>query len=192
MSQSKILAFAGSTRRNSYNRQVLQVAVAGARAAGADVTVVDLKDYPLPLMNEDLEREEGTPEAATQLKQLFFENDGLLIASPEYNSSITPLLKNTIDWVSRKAEGETPLQAYKGKVAALVSASPGGLGGLRGLVHVRSILSNIQVTVLPTQITISNAAQAFDDEGQLKDASLQQNVENLGKTLAETVSKLTS
>ena len=192
MSQSKILAFAGSTRRNSFNRQVLQIAVAGARAAGADVTVVDLKDYPLPLMNEDLEREEGTPEAATQLKQLFFENDGLLIASPEYNSSITPLLKNTIDWVSRKAEGEKPLQAYRGKVAALVSASPGGLGGLRGLVHLRSILSNIQVTVLPTQVAISNAAQAFNDEGQLKDTSLQQNVESLGKTLAETVSKLTS
>ena len=191
MSQPKILAFAGSTRRNSYNGQALQIAVAGARAAGADVTVVDLKDYPLPLMNEDLEREEGTPEAATQLKQLFFENDGLLIASPEYNSSITPLLKNTIDWVSRKAEGEVPLQAYRGKVAALLSASPGGLGGLRGLVHVRSILSNIQVTVLPNQIAISNAAQAFDDEGKLQDASLQQNVENLGKTLAEMVSKLT-
>ena len=131
MSKPRILAFAGSARTDSYNHRLLLVAAEGAQAAGADVTVLNLKTYPLPLFDEDLEREDGTPENATQLKQLFLDHDGLLIASPEYNSSITPLLKNVIDWVSRSAEGEAPLAAYRGKVAALMAASPGGLGGLR-------------------------------------------------------------
>jgi NAD(P)H-dependent FMN reductase len=190
MSKPRILAFAGSTRSGSHNFRLLLVAVDGARHAGADVTVLDLNDYPLPLFNEDLEREQGTPENATKLKQLFVAHHGLLIASPEYNSSITPLLKNTIDWVSRAAEGEAPLAAYRGKVAALMAASPGGLGGLRGLVHVRSILSNIGVLVLPDQIAVSRAFEAFDDQGQLKDPKQQAQVHGLGRSVAETVGKL--
>jgi len=166
------------------------VAAEGARAAGADMTVLDLKDYPLPLFDEDLEREQGTPENATKLKQSFLDHDGLLIASPEYNSSITPLLKNTIDWVSRPAEGEAPLAAYRSKVAALMAASPGGLGGLRGLVHVRSILSNIGVIVLPDQIAVPRAFEAFDNDGQLIDEKQRARVQGLGQSVANMLSKL--
>jgi len=192
MSKPRILAFAGSTRKESFNVRLIHIAAEGARSAGADVTVLDLNDYPLPLFDQDLEQEQGMPENAAKVKQLFLDHDGLLIASPEYNSSITPLLKNTIDWVSRPAEGESPLAAYRGKVAALMAASPGGLGGLRGLVHVRSILSSIGVIVLPDQIAVSRAFEAFDDEGQLKDNKQQVRVQGLGESVARTVSKLAS
>jgi NAD(P)H-dependent FMN reductase len=125
MTTARILAFAGSARRSSYNKLLVRIAARGAVRAGGDVSIIDLVDYELPLFNEDLESDEGTQENAVKLKQLFLEHDGLLIASPEYNSSISPLLKNAIDWVSRPAEGEPPLAAYTGKVAVLMSASPG-------------------------------------------------------------------
>jgi chromate reductase, NAD(P)H dehydrogenase (quinone) len=190
MSQPRILAFAGSTRRESFNRRVLRIAAAGAEKAGAQVTVVELADYPMPLYNQDLQEAEGLPESVVKLKQLFLEHDGLLIASPEYNSSITPLTKNTIDWVSRQAEGEGPLAAFRGKVAALVSASPGALGGLRGLVHLRSILGNIGVLVLPEQGAVSQAHQAFAEDGRIKDEHRHKSVETVGSQLAELIRKL--
>jgi NAD(P)H-dependent FMN reductase len=165
----KILAFAGSTREGSYNKQLVQAAAQAARDEGAEVTYIDLRDYALPLFDEDLERSEGQPENAAKLKALFMEHQGLLLSCPEYNSSITPLLKNTIDWVSRPAEGEPMLAAYSGKVVALMSASPGGLGGLRGLVHVRAILGSIGVIVLPQQLAVARAFEAFDESGALKD-----------------------
>ena len=189
-SHPRILAFAGSTRADSYNHRLVQIAADGAAAAGAEVTVLNLKDYPLPIMDEDLERDQGTPENAVRLKQLFAEHDGLLIASPEYNSSVTPLLKNTIDWVSRPADGEPMLAAFTGKTAAVMSASPGGLGGLRGLTHIRSILSSIGVLVLPDQIAVSRAYEAFDDNGRLKDEKLHARAQNLGRSVAETVRRL--
>ena len=189
MNKPRILALAGSVRKNSYNARLVRIAAEGARQHGADVTILDLAAYPLPIFDEDLESE-GTPDNAIKLKQLFIEHDGLLIASPEYNSSITPLLKNTIDWVSRAAAGEAPLAAYQGKVASLMSASPGGLGGLRGLVHVRAILGNIGVTVLPQQVAVSRAFEAFDDHGQLKDPRQQDQILELGATLTKTISKL--
>jgi len=192
MSNPRILAFAGSARKESFNHRLLLVAADGARAAGAEVTVLNLNDHPLPLFDEDLEKEQGTPENATKLKQLFLNNDGLLIASPEYNSSLTPLLKNTIDWVSRPAPGESPLAAYQGKVASLMAASPGGLGGLRGLVHIRSILSSIGVIVLPDQVAIPRALEAFDETGRLVDEKQQVRVQKLGKSLAITLRKLAS
>lgn len=190
MSQPRILALAGSARKDSFNHKLVKVAAEGARSAGADVTVLNLKDYPLPLFDEDLEREEGTPDNASTLKQLFLEHDGLLISSPEYNSSISPLLKNTIDWVSRPVEGEPRLAAYQAKVAAIMAASPGALGGLRGLVHVRSILSSIGVIVLPDQVAIPNAYEAFDETGRLKDERKQASVEGLGSGLSEILRKL--
>jgi chromate reductase len=171
MSKPKILAFAGSTRRESFNRRLIAVAAKAAEEAGGEVTLVELVDYPLPLMNQDLEQEEGLPEAAKKLKALFLSHDALLISSPEYNSSITPLTKNVIDWVSRREPGEPRLAAYQGKVAALLAASPGALGGLRGLVHLRSILGNIGVVVLPAQFALSQANEAFDEDGSLKDES---------------------
>lgn len=190
MAAPKILAFAGSTRRDSFNRKLLAIAVAGAREAGAEVTVVELSDYELPLFNQDLEAEKGQPAAAAKLKELFFAHQGLLLASPEYNSSITPLMKNTLDWVSRPAPGEQSLAAIGGKAAALVSASPGALGGLRGLVHLRAILGNINVLVLPNQVAVSKASEAFADDGSLKDAKQQASVKQIGEKLAELLKKL--
>lgn len=184
MEPPKILAFAGSARRDSYNKRLVRIAAAAAEQAGANVTLVDLRDYPLPLFDEDLERAHGTPENAVTLKKIFLDHHGLLIASPEYNSSITPLLKNTIDWVSRPAEGEPRLAAYQGKVASLLSASPGALGGLRGLVHLRAILSNIGVTVLPDQVSVPQAFEAFKEDGKLKDAQQQARVAAIGAQLA--------
>ncbi|MBS0191661.1 MAG: NAD(P)H-dependent oxidoreductase [Phycisphaerales bacterium] len=166
---AKVLAISGSTRKGSYNSKLLKIAAEMTRQAGAEVTLLDLEQYPLPIMNEDLEKEKGVPENAMKLKQLFISHKGLLIASPEYNSSITALLKNTIDWVSRPVPNEAPLAGFQGKVATLISASPGALGGLRGLVHLRSILGNIGVIVLPEQVALTNAHEAFADDGTLKD-----------------------
>jgi chromate reductase, NAD(P)H dehydrogenase (quinone) len=191
MRQPRILAFAGSARRDSYNKRLIRIAARGAEEAGAEVTLLDLADYPLPLFNEDLEREEGMPEPAARLKRLFLEHDGLLISSPEYNSAITPLLKNVIDWMSRREGNEVPLAAFQGKVAALMSASPGALGGLRGLVHVRSILGNIQVLVLPDQVSIPGAHEAFAGDGALKNDDQQAKVLKLGAKLTETLRRLT-
>jgi NAD(P)H-dependent FMN reductase len=190
MSQPRILAFAGSTRKDSFNVKLVKIAAEGAREQGADVTILDLRQFPLPIFDEDLEGSEGTPENAKKLKQLFMDHDGLLIASPEYNSSITPLLKNTIDWISRADEGEAPLAAYDAKVAALMAASPGGLGGLRGLVHLRSILGNIGVTVLPNQVAVGKANEAFGENGQLLSSDQTQKIFALGSQLTDVLSKL--
>src|SRR5262245_44939761 len=161
----RILAFAGSLRRDSFNKKLVPIAAKGAREAGAEVTLIALKAFPLPLFDQDLEAEQGMPEHGKKLKQLFIDPDGLLIAAPEYNSSITAVLKNAIDWVSRPAPGEPSLMAFRSKVATLMSASPGALGGLRGLVHVRSILGNIGDRDLPEQIAVARAHEAFNPDG---------------------------
>lgn len=186
----RILAFAGSLRRESYNKKLVRVAAEGAQNAGAEVTYLDLKEYPLPVYDGDLEEEEGLPANAVRLKELFHAHDGLLIASPEYNSSISGAFKNVLDWVSRPMEGEAPLGAFDGKVAVLMSASPGRLGGLRGLVTVRSILGNIRVLVLPEQIAVSSAHEAFDEAGALRDPIQAKGVRELGERLVEVVRKL--
>jgi NAD(P)H-dependent FMN reductase len=160
---------AGSTRRESYNRKLAAEAAKSLARLGADVTHVELSDYPMPLFNQDLEAAEGLPPAATRLQDLMVEQDGLLLACPEYNSSLTPLLKNTIDWVSRANGERRALAAFQGKAAALVSASSGALGGLRGLRHVREILGNIGVIVMPGQLALSRADTAFDSQGVLEE-----------------------
>ena len=187
---SKILAFAGSTRAESFNKRLIKTAVAGARSAGAEVTLIDLRDYPLPLFDGDLEAGEGLPPNGRRLKDLFLAHQGLLLSAPEYNSSITGVLKNTIDWVSRPVPGEAPLACFDGKVACLMSASPGALGGLRGLVHVRAILQNIKVLVLPDQVAVPKADEAFNPDGSLKDPKRQAAVEALGTKLAQVIAKL--
>lgn len=170
MSHPKILAFAGSSRTHSLNKKLVRYAAEMAKSDGVEITTIDLRDYPLPLFDGDLEEREGLPENAKKLKAMFREHDGLLIASPEYNSSVTAVLKNALDWVSRaESEDEPPLVAFRGKVAALMSASPGALGGLRGLVHLRAILGNLGVIVLPEQVAVPKAHEAFDEQGSLKD-----------------------
>ena len=146
----------------------------------------------MPVFDEDFEKAEGLPDNAIKLKAILKQHDGSLIACPEYNSSITAALKNTIDWASRPVPDEQPLECFKGKVAAIMSASPGGLGGLRGLVHVRSILSNIGVLVLPDQRAISQAYEAFNDDGSLKDPKQQAAIEQIGAKLCQTVASLNS
>ena len=181
----KILAFAGSLRKDSVNKKLVQDAAKGAEEAGAKVTYVDLKEYPLPIYDQDIEQElGGLPENAVKLKELMWEHDGLLIASPEYNSSITPVMKNTIDWISRSAgSDEAPLSCFQGKTAAIMSASPGVLGGLRGLVHLRAILSNIGVLVLPQQQAIPKASGTLDEKELAK-------IKGLGADLATLIGKL--
>lgn len=188
--QARILAFAGSTRRDSFNKKLIRVAVKGAQAAGAEVTLVDLADYPMPIYDGDLEKEKGIPETGLRFKRLMHEHEGFLISCPEYNSSISGVLKNTIDWASREAEGEKPLECFKGKVVSLMSASPGRLGGLRGLVHVRAILGNVGCFVLPDQVAVPSAGDAFGDNGRLKDAGRQKQVEGLGAGLASMIVRI--
>ncbi len=186
--KSKILAFAGSTRKESFNKKLAQAAAELARKAGAEVTYIDLNDYPLPLYDGDLEESEGLPEAAAKLKRLMADHDGLLLASPEYNGSVTGVLKNTIDWLSRP--GAVEGSVFHGKTALLLSASPGGLGGLRGLVHVRAILTNLGVLVLPGQHAIGGAHKEFNEAGQLANQELQSKVEGLVESLVETTQRL--
>ncbi len=189
---AKILAFAGSTRKNSYNKLLVGIAAEGARAAGAKVTVIDLHDFPMPLFDQDDEAANGKPEFALALKKLMMRHDGFLLACPEYNSSITAVLKNAIDWVSRADDNDPPggLAAFRGKVVTLMSASPGALGGLRGLVHVRSILGNLGCIVLPDQIAVPKAHEAFGEDGRLVDEKTEKGVQRLGYTLAEVAAKL--
>jgi len=186
----KILAFAGSTRTDSFNKKLVRIAVSGARQAGAEVTHIDLRDYTLPLYDGDIEQRDGLPANARTLKDLFLAHQGLLIAAPEYNSSISAVLKNAIDWVSRPVPGEPPLGCFIDKVAALMSASTGALGGLRGLVTVRSILGNIRVIVLPDQVAVPKAHEAFNPDGSLKDPKQQAAVEQLGRNLAQVLARL--
>ena len=186
----KILAFAGATRSGSFNKRLIKAGVRGAEAAGAQVTLIDLRDLKLPLYDGDDEEQNGLPEGALKLKALMKAHDGFLISAPEYNSSISAVLKNAIDWASRPAPNEKTLEPFDGKVAALMSASPGALGGLRGLVTVRSILGNIQVIVLPEQFALSKAHEAFNDDDSMKDAKQQARAEHVGATLAKFIAQL--
>lgn len=188
----KILAFAGSTRTDSFNKKLIRIAVSGASDAGADVTTIDLRDFHMPLYDGDLEQNEGLPQNVQKLKELMLSHQGFLISAPEYNSSITGVLKNTIDWTSRQSENETPLDCYKGKVAGIMSASPGGLGGLRGLVHVRAILENMGVLVIPEQIAVSAAHEAFDVDNLLKDKKQEEKVKKIGANLTKILAKLSN
>jgi len=192
LAKPKILAFAGSTRTDSFNKKLVKIAATGAIEGGADVTVIDLRDFAMPLYDGDLEQQQGLPSTARKLKDLMLSHQGFLISAPEYNSSISGVLKNTIDWVSRPSEGEEPLACFKGKVAGIMSASPGGLGGLRGLVHVRAILENISVLVIPDQIAVSKAHEVFNADGTLKDKKQEDQVKKIGSNVAKLLLKLSS
>jgi NAD(P)H-dependent FMN reductase len=144
----------------------------------------------MPLYDEDLEKKEGLPSTTHKLKELMLSHQGFLISSPEYNSSISGVLKNTIDWTSRQEDDESQMSCFKDKAAGIMSVSPGGLGGLRGLVHVRAILENMGVLVMPTQVAISKAHEAFNPNGTLKDQKQEQKVKNIGVSLARMLLKL--
>jgi chromate reductase len=181
----RVLAFSGSARRESFNRKLLAVAVDAARAAGAEVTLVDLNDYPLPLYHGDLEDTAGLPPNAARLIELIASHDGLLIASPEYNSMFTPLLKNTIDWCTRGDDNP-----FEGRTAAVVSASPGALGGVRSLQLAQQLLLKLGSHVVPGQVFLPHADKAFDADGKLTDLRVLKSVEALARKLVETAAKL--
>ena len=187
----KILAFAGSLREHAYTKRVLNVAAEGARKAGAEVTVIDLRDFPMPIFNADEYKTPFDPNAA-RLQDLLAAHDGLLIASPEYNGSIPGGLKNVIDWASRPSpKYEKSVQVFKGKTAAIMSASPGSFGGIRCLAHLRSILSIMFVNVLPVEIAVTFAHDKFDgDGGEMADEKTKKILEDLGASLVKILGKM--
>ena len=181
----RVLAFSGSARRETLNKQLLAVAVTAVRAAGAEVTLVDLNDLPMPLYHGDLEDKEGLPANAVKLTELIKSHTAVLVASPEYNSMITPLLKNTIDWCTRGDDNP-----FVGKVAAVVSASPGQFGGVRSMKLAQQLLLHLGCHVVPAQCFLPKAHEAFDGAGQLKDARNQKAVDALALQLVQTATKL--
>lgn len=180
----RILAFSGSTRRDSYNKKLLAAIVAAVRAQGSEVSEIDLAAYSMPLYNRDLEDAEGLPENTKKLIALITEHDALLITSPEYNSYFTPLLKNTIDWCTRGDDNP-----FEGKVAAVASASPGIHGGVRSMTHARQLLAHLGAHVVPAQCILPGADKAFDPSGKLVSERSQKAVNNLAKALLETAQR---
>ncbi len=192
MTTAHILAFAGSSRKDSWNRKVLEVAVAGARDAGANVTVANLADYAMPIYNADWHAENGVPPTMRELRKLMMAANGLLIASPEYNASLTPLLKNTIDWLSQdvgKEKDENGNVPFEGKIGGLMGASNGGFGTIRALPHVSYILSNLGVFMLPV-VAVPGVAKSFDENGVMTNERAKKMLSGLGARLAQTIVKL--
>lgn len=187
MPTPRILAFSGSARRESLNKKLLAAVVAAARAAGAEVTVVDFKELPIPLYDGDLEDAEGIPPNAQKLIELITQHQGLLIASPEYNSQITPLLKNAIDWCTRADANPLP-----GKVAAVVSASPGAFGGIRSMTLARQLLTHLGCLVVPVQCILPGADKAFDEQGKLKEERHRKSVDAIARELVRVTTKLSA
>ena len=180
----RLLAIAGSMRKESFNRKLLAVAVRAAEDSGAAVDVVEPRDLELPLYDGDLEAEHGVPESVQRLKARIAGADGLLIASPEYNHSIPGAFKNAIDWTSRG-----PDKVYPGKTAALLGAAPGGFGAMRALLHLRQVLTALGVWMVPAQVTVPRAGDAFDEGGALKEAATLEQVEGLVKSLLERIGR---
>lgn len=175
----KILAFAGSARSGSLNKLLVTAAARAATDAGVSVTLIDLNEYPMPLYHGDLEARKGLPDAARKLRKLFLEHRALLIATPENNASVPAMLKNTLDWISRPVSGQNGTVPYHGKVAALLSASPGALGGMRSLVHLRQILQALNVLVLSEQLAVPRAHEVLAPPGVLKDVKLEASLKGL-------------
>lgn len=183
---SRLLFFAGSARTGSYNIRLARLGTAIAEANGIPATFADLGDYPLPLYDADLQNTEGIPDNAKKFEALMRVHTGVFVACPEYNASITPLLKNMLDWVSRiRNEGDEPLAVFKTRVFALGSSSPGGMGGLRGLNTVRTVLElGLGALVLPEQFAVPRAVDAYDEHGHLKNKESQEQFKSLIQKLA--------
>jgi len=186
----RILVFAGSAREGSFNKKLARIAANSAKAAGAEVTFIDLRDIPMPLFDEDLEAREGEHPNAKAFKDHMKAHDGFIIVSPEHNSTYSALLKNALDWASRRRQGEAKFECFADKVTLMMSASPGQLGGLRGLLNLRALLSNISMIVLPDQLTLPSADKAFNEDGTLKDPAVQASVDKLTAKLAGFIRKL--
>ena len=188
---AKILVFAGSVRSGAISAATADAATKELALQGAEVTRISLADYPLPLMDEDLERERGVPENAVKLTRLVAAHDGLLIATPEYNGSIPPLVKNTIDWMTRvKRDGERPLRPLPGKTVAICSSSDGHFAGIRSAAHLRAVLSHIQMEVIPQQLSVPRGKEAFDENGDFREERLRKGMQRLCQALIERAALL--
>lgn len=180
----KILVFAGSLRAGAFSISTADAAMKELALQGAEVTRISLGDYPLPIMDQDLEREHGVPENAVKLARQFASHDALLIATPEYNGSFPPLLKNAIDWVSRvKADGNVRLRPLPGKLVAICSSSDGHFAGIRSASHLRAVLAHCQMDVIAPQVSVPNAAEAFAEDGSFSQERLRKGMERLCETL---------
>jgi chromate reductase len=180
----RILVFAGSIRTGAFSGKVADVAQKELAVQGAEVTRISLADYPLPIMDQDLEAEKGVPENAYKLGRLIAAHDAVLICTPEYNGSMPPLLKNTIDWVSRiRRDNGKPITIYPGKVAAICSSSDGHFAGIRSATHLRAVLSHIQMEVIAPQVSVPNAGEAFDADGEFREERLRKGMTRLCATL---------
>jgi chromate reductase, NAD(P)H dehydrogenase (quinone) len=189
--QIKILALCGSARRDSLNQKLLDIAAQGAVDAGAQVSLVRWPDFPLPIYDGDWEAEHGLPERARALKTLLAQHHGLLIATPEHNGGYSALLKNALDWASRPSKSDpTGPDVFAGKVAAVVSASPGALGGMRAQIALQISLNKLGLLVIPNSFALGFAHQAFDERGLLKDANVDRSVRAVSATLVTTAAKL--
>ena len=186
----RILAFSGSTREASFNKKLVRIAAEGARAASADVTELDLREVPMPLYDADVMERDGFPEGAVRFKQMLVDHDALLISTPEYNYGIPAVLKNAIDWASRRDGDEPPLVSFRGLVAAVLSASPGIYGGARAILHLRSVLTGCKILVIPDQLSLTMARKAFDGEGRLTVPEVEAEVLGIGRRLADIAAKL--
>lgn len=181
---SKILAFSGSLRKNSYNSRIVAIAAEGARKAGAEIKLIDLIDFPMPILNPD-DVENGFDQNALRFQEILNEHDGFLIASPEFNGSVPGGLKNAIDWASRANDRFKLGEVFRGKHAAIMTASPGSFGGIRCLAHLRGILSMLQVHVQPTEIAVPFVQDKFAENAtEITDEKTRLLLENLGATLA--------
>jgi chromate reductase, NAD(P)H dehydrogenase (quinone) len=169
MSALKILVIPGSLRTGSLNARLAAAAAYQFAQAGADVTRISLADFPLPIYDGDLQTKSGVPKNAINLKRMIGAHHGVLIVTPEYNSSVPPLVKNTIDWVTRVQDTqETRGQVFRGRAFAIAAASEGRLGGSRALAALRLILSACHAMVIPNQLALSFAGEAYDDMDRLK------------------------
>ena len=183
----KILVIPGSLRSGSHNARLAALAVKELALAEADVTLISLADYPLPLYDGDLEAKSGPPHHAVQLKRMLAAHHGVFIATPEYNASVPPLVKNAIDWISRVRErGEAPLAVFRHRVFALGAASPGGFGGMRSLLALRQVLEiGCGALVIPEQIAVARADQAFDEMDNLRDENLAAALKAVARALVD-------
>ena len=169
MSALKILVIPGSLRTGSLNAKLAAAAAYQFAQAGAEVTRISLADFPLPIYDGDLQSKSGVPKHAINLKRMIGAHHGVLMVTPEYNSSVPPLVKNTIDWVTRVQDlHETRGQVFRGRAVAIAAASEGRLGGTRALAALRLILSACHAMVVPNQLALSFAGEAYDDMDRLK------------------------
>lgn len=187
---TSVLVIAGSTRTGAFSKQLARAACGLAAAAGHHPTFVDLREFPMPLYDGDHEAQHGLPEAAVRLRGMVRTHEALLVVSPEYNASIPAVLKNALDWLSRPYAAEPGVQAVAGKVAGLLSSSPGALGGLRGLVHLRQVLMNLGALVITEQFALGDAGAAFAADGSLRDAKAADGVRRVLRRLGEVAERL--